>query len=165
MIPGWAPLTPASHESLCLDEAAVLQLERGLAHVPDVALLVLRIPVECPLDRLPVLGDRVPHDRGRDAEDLLGCMRDDLVVGLRGRSADALVMKPRARLERQVTVVDRRDEVRRVDRGRVGSVNRRQLRRRHRRAGSHRRPAGAGNAEPGRDRCEERHSDHGCRPA
>src|SRR5207247_8051279 len=89
----------------CLDEAAVLELEGVFAHVPDVALLVLRVPVEGPLDRASVLGDRVPDDGALDAEDPFGPMGDHLVVGLWGRSADALVVEGRARLERQVAVV------------------------------------------------------------
>src|SRR6266545_561384 len=52
----------------CSDEVSMLQLEGFLAHVPDVALLVLRIPVEGALDRAPVFGDRIPDDRASDAE-------------------------------------------------------------------------------------------------
>ena len=48
---------------------------------------------------LPVLGDGVANDGARDAEDLLGLMRHDLVVGLRGRPAHALVVEGRAGLQ------------------------------------------------------------------
>ena len=81
------------------------------------------------LDRGPVLGNGVPDDRGSDADDLLGPMGDDLVVGLRGGPANPLEVKAGTRLQREVAVVDRGDEVRGLDRRRVGPVNRRELRR------------------------------------
>src|SRR5438046_4547214 len=46
----------------CLDEVSVVQLEGVLAHVPDVALLVLRVPVEGPLDRTSAFGDGIPDN-------------------------------------------------------------------------------------------------------
>src|SRR5205823_4402471 len=99
----------------CLNEMSVLQLQRVLAHVPDVALLVLRVPVEGPLDRAPVFGNRIPDDCAADAEDPLGLTSHDLIVGLRSLSTNPLVVKNRAGLERPVPVVDGGDEVRRVD--------------------------------------------------
>jgi MFS family permease len=50
---------------------AILALEGVLAHVPDVALLVLRVPVVCAFDRPPALGDSVADDRAPDTEDPL----------------------------------------------------------------------------------------------
>src|SRR3954464_5612414 len=100
-----------------LHEAAVLALEGVLAHVPDVALLVLRIPVVGPLDRPSVLGDGVADDGALHAENPFGPTQDDLVVGLRSGSADALVVERGPGLVGQVAVVDRRAELRRVDLG------------------------------------------------
>src|SRR5215211_1519127 len=85
-----------------LHEAAMLLLERELAHVPDVPLLVLRVVVEGPLDRLAVLGHGVTHDDRLDALDRLRSVRHHLVVGLRGLALHAGVMERRARYEGQV---------------------------------------------------------------
>ena len=104
----------------------MLEIEGVLAHVPHVALLVLRVPIERSLHRLPMLGDRVPDHRAPDAENGLGLMSYDLIVGLRGLSADAHVVQGGARLEGQVAVVDRGDEVRPVDRRRVAPMDGRQ---------------------------------------
>ena len=132
---GLGALDPRQPRVACLDEVAVLLLQGVLTHVPHVPLLVLRVVVEGPLDRGPVLGHGIPHHRGRDAQDLLGLTGHDLVVDLGGRPTHALVVVRRARLEGPVSVVDRRDEVRRVDRGLVGPVNRGQGRRRCRSTG------------------------------
>ena len=113
-----------------LGEPSVLPLERVLTHVPDVALLVLGVEVEGPLDRPAALGHRIPDDRALDAQNLFRLSGHDLIVDLRSLSARALEVESRARLQGPVTVVDRDDEVRRVDRGGVGSVNRRQVGRR-----------------------------------
>src|SRR4051812_39661563 len=67
--PGLPALDPRQPRIAGPDHAAMLLLQRELAHVPDVALLVLRVVVEGPLDRDPALGYRVPHDGGLDAED------------------------------------------------------------------------------------------------
>ena len=78
-IPGSAPSTPASNEP---DPSglAVLELGRGLAHVPDVALPILRVPVQGVLDERAVLGHRVADDPRGDA------VREPL--GLAGRGHD-----------------------------------------------------------------------------
>src|SRR5204863_7802961 len=59
--PGLGPVDARLPRGAGLDEAAVLELEGILAHVPDVALPVLRIPVVGSLDRVAVLGDGVAH--------------------------------------------------------------------------------------------------------
>src|SRR4029453_9546454 len=61
-----------------LDETTALQLEGVLTHVPDVAVLVLGVPIEGPFHRGTVLGDRVPNDRRPDAEDHLRPVSHDL---------------------------------------------------------------------------------------
>jgi hypothetical protein len=121
---GLAAVHPRQPGGARLDEAAVLALERELAHVPDVALLVLGVVVEGPLDRRAVLGHGVAHDRGLDAEYPLGPVGDDLVVGLRRRSLDTPVVEPRARDEGQVAIVGPGDEVGRIDVRVVAPVNR-----------------------------------------
>jgi hypothetical protein len=110
----------------CPYEASVLELERVLAQVPDVALLVLRVVVEGPLDGAAALRDRVAHDGAADAEDLLGLTGHDLVVGLGGVPAAAPEMESGAGDERPVRVVHLRHEVGRVDRGSVWLPDRRQ---------------------------------------
>jgi len=124
MIPGLAPFTPCLPRVVGPDEAAMFQLEGVLPHVPDVALFVLRIPVVGSLERLPVLGDRIPDDRAPDSEDLLGLIGHDHVVDLRRLSLEAPVVEGRAWREREVAVVDSGDEVRRVDLGRIAAVKR-----------------------------------------
>src|SRR5919108_1739304 len=111
-----------------LDEVAVLELARVLPHVPDVPVLVLGVPVEGLLDRPPVGGDGVAHHRAGDTENLNRPWGDDHVVPLGGGAVlrHALVVEAGARLEREVRVVDRGDEVRRIDLRRVGAVDRRQ---------------------------------------
>src|SRR5919197_74451 len=110
-------------------ELAVLDLARVLAHVPDVAGLVLGVPVEGLLDRLAPRGDGAAN-----AQDRLRLPGDDHVVRLGSLPVlgHALVVKSGARLEREVAVVDRGDEVRWVDVRRIGAVCRRQVRRRRR---------------------------------
>ena len=85
-------------------------------------------------------------------------MGHDLVVGLVGRSAHALVVVARAGLQRPVAVVDHRDEVRWIDRGGVGAVNGRQAgcRRRRRRGARRRGAAPAGGAATAREHRQER---------
>jgi hypothetical protein len=114
MMPGCA-VDPRFPRIAGLDETTALQLEGVLTHVPDVAVLVLGVRIEGPFHR-DVLGDRVPNDRRRDAEDHLRLVRHDLDVGLRRGSADAVIRVGRSRLERPVGIVDRLDEVRRIDR-------------------------------------------------
>src|SRR5919197_3559959 len=115
-------------------ELAVLDLARVLAHVPDVAGLVLGVPVEGSLDRLAPRGDGVANDGAANAQDRLRLPGDDHVVRLGSLPVlgHALVVKSGARLEREVAVVDRGDEVRWVDVRRIGAVCRRQVRRRRR---------------------------------
>src|SRR5437763_14607775 len=67
----------------CLDEAPVLQLEGVLAHVPDVALLVLRVPVEGLLDLTSSFGDGIPDNSEPDADDPLRLTSTYLIVGMR----------------------------------------------------------------------------------
>ncbi len=55
---------------------AVLELPRRLAEVPDVAVVVLRVPVESLLGRLSGEEEPVMDDGARDAEDLLRLCRD-----------------------------------------------------------------------------------------
>src|SRR5262245_6099094 len=83
----------------CTHETAVLQLERVLAHVPDIPLLVLRIPVERPLERLSALRDGVAYDGASHAEDVLDLMRHDHVVRLCDAVADAAIVEGRPGLE------------------------------------------------------------------
>jgi hypothetical protein len=53
-----------------LNEVPVLVVERALAEVPDVAVLVLRVPVERVLCERAVDEDAVVDDAAGDAEDL-----------------------------------------------------------------------------------------------
>src|SRR5262249_51440627 len=106
----------------CADQATVLPFERVLAHVPDVSALVLRVPVERALDRSSVLGNRVAHDRAANPEYPLDLTRHDHVVRLPRPVFNPSKVKRGAGPERQVTVVDGRDEVRRIDRGRILAV-------------------------------------------
>ena len=76
MMPGSAPSTPASNEPSREVTFAVLELGGVLAEVPDVAVAVLRVPVEGVLDDLSVLGHRVADDAGgRRRWDLPGLAR------------------------------------------------------------------------------------------
>ena len=122
-MPGLPPLTPAP-TSRCLDEVTVLALQRVLAHVPNVALLVLAYQ-----SKVRSTGTRARRRcrerRCRGLRGSLRLMRHDLVVGLRGRSAHALVVEGRPGYQGPVPVVDRPDEVRRVDLRRY-RLNRRQ---------------------------------------
>ena len=56
---------PYSHAPVGVDGLAVLVLVRVLAEVPDVAVLVLGVPVVGVLDHLAVDVHRVAHDGGR----------------------------------------------------------------------------------------------------
>src|SRR3712207_7879947 len=49
-------------------ELAVLEFGRVLAEIPDVALLVLGVPVEGVLDDHSIFGNRVTYDPGRSEE-------------------------------------------------------------------------------------------------
>ena len=104
MIPGCGAVDAGLPRVARLHEPAVLELPRVLAHVPDVARLVLRVPVEGLLDRRAALGHGVADDGAVDPEDPLRLVGDDLVVGLRRLAVlgDALVVEAGARLERQV---------------------------------------------------------------
>src|SRR5215213_6374703 len=89
---------------------AVLVLLRVLAQVPDVAVVVLRVPVVRVLDDVALLRDHVVDDAGLDAEDPLGPGRH--------RHLDALVTlavdPAAARRHRPPGIVDLAREVRRV---------------------------------------------------
>ena len=71
---------------------SILQLERVLAHVPGVALLVLGVPVEGSLDRVPALRHGVAQHRAGHSGDGLRAVEDHLVVDLRGAAPDAAVV-------------------------------------------------------------------------
>src|SRR4029078_1903780 len=101
------------------NKATVLQFQRLFAHVPDVSLLVLRVPIERALHRHSVLGDGVAYDGAANPEYALDLTRHDHVVGLRDPIADATKVKAGAGLERKTAVVDVGHEVRRIDRRRV----------------------------------------------
>ena len=61
----------------------VVAIVRGdLAHVPDVAGVVLRVPVEGVLDQDAVLIGRVPDDHRLDPGDRLGLERGEVIVAL-----------------------------------------------------------------------------------
>src|SRR5436190_10169273 len=97
----------------CADESAVLEFSGVLPHVPDIALLVLRVPVERSLEWFPILRDRVAHNSAHHSQNPNGLTGYDHVVDLRGLAFEALVMERRARLEWEVAIVDRGHKVRR----------------------------------------------------
>ena len=108
---------------------AVRVLLRLLAEVPDVPVTVLGVPVERVLDHLAVLAHDVVHDRGGDAEDLLRLVGDgDLDLLLAALAVGLAVDPAAARSHRPVRVVDPRDEVRRVELGRLAPLRERLLR-------------------------------------
>jgi signal transduction histidine kinase len=69
---------PASRPADHLARRVVLP--GSFAEVPNVALLVLGIPVPGPFDDMALLGKRVSDHGGRHAEDVLGPLRDHVVV-------------------------------------------------------------------------------------
>ena len=119
MIPGLGSFQAGLPGIARANESTILQFERVLAHVPDVPLLVLRVPVEGTLDRLSVLRNRVTHDRAANPKHALDLTRHDHVIRLGGRVADSPKMKCRSGFQREVTVVDLLDKVRWMDRRRV----------------------------------------------
>ena len=91
----------------------VVVVVRGdLAHVPDVAVIVLRVPVEGVLDQDAVLIGGVADDQRLDAGDRLGLERREVVVALAlllaGLRVDDLgaVAVDRARRQREEGIVD-----------------------------------------------------------
>ena len=108
------------------DDSAVLVLLGVLAQVPEVALLVLRVPVVGVLDDLPVLADDVVHHAGLDAHDVLRLVghRDD--HPLRGAFGVGLAVDPAAAGGHgPVRVVDRAREVVGVQRHVLGPQGKR----------------------------------------
>src|SRR5262249_3957016 len=87
-----------------------------LSKVPDVAVLVLRKPVERALREVTVEGDRVEHLHAGHAEDELGVVRHGHLVVLESRGRVPLVDVGGPRRQGIIWVVDGGDEVRRVDR-------------------------------------------------
>src|SRR5204863_10195089 len=95
-----------------------VELLGGLAEIPDVAALVLPVPVHRVLDDLALgVVESVVHDGGRHALDVLGPARDrdDVDRGL--AVLQAAIAQGRARLEREPWVVDDANEVRPLDVG------------------------------------------------
>src|SRR4029453_4637555 len=94
----------------------VLLLLRVLAHVPDVSLVVLGVPVVGVLLDLAATGGDVVHDPGVDPEDLLGCPgHGDLDALLVALGVGLAVDPPAARRHRPVGVVDLGGEAGRVE--------------------------------------------------
>src|SRR4051794_38999486 len=105
--------------------APVLEVARVLPEVPDVPLLVLRVPVEGALLGLALREDPVQDHRRLDAHDALLAVRhlDRVELARPAVVADAPVAKDGPRLERQPGVVDRAAGVRRVKGRVVGRCN------------------------------------------
>ena len=76
-MPGLASLTPACHEPSVLTTLAVLVLLGVFPEVPDVAGLVLGVPIERVLDEVALrIRHRVPDDDSLHAQDRL-CLVSD----------------------------------------------------------------------------------------
>jgi hypothetical protein len=98
------------------DDRAALQLLRVLAEVPDVAVAILGVPVPRVLHDPTVGADDVVHDGRLDAEDRARPVGDRHHDPPEAALAVLLAVDPpAAREERQVRVVDARDELGRVE--------------------------------------------------
>src|SRR6266511_1198938 len=104
MIPDWAPPTPDSHDPSGRHVTLLVILGGGLAEVPDVPTLVLRIPVFGLLEKLAFVGQRVAHHHARDAQDDFGSIRDHNLVSLGLVLGDNAVDLPCPRGEREERV-------------------------------------------------------------
>src|SRR6185436_17273776 len=89
--------------------APVLEVARVLAEVPDVPVLVLRVPVEGALLGLALREDPVQDHRRLESHDALLPVRhpDRVELARLAAVADAPIAKDGPRLERQPGVVDR----------------------------------------------------------
>src|SRR5437867_12581696 len=104
------------------DGHAVLVFRRVLPEVPDVAVPVLREPVERILHELTVLERLVPNLDASNAEDLPDGMCDEELVPRGNALLLAFVEEGRAGIEREVQVVYPSDVVGGVDRGGTGEL-------------------------------------------
>ena len=121
-MPGRAPSLPYSHEPFALTGLAVLVLVGVLAEVPDVAVLVLGVPVVRVLGELAVDVHGVAHDGRGDALDHAGLVEHLHLDPLGLAVLLALVHPPHAGREGQVRVVDHVHEVGRIELGRVAAA-------------------------------------------
>lgn len=105
-------------------DLAVLVLCDVFSEIPDVALVVLSVPVIGLFDQLAILCDPVARNPALNSHDALGVVGHGHHVTLGGTMKLALVDKGRARLKRVVFVVYLRGEIGGVDVGRVGCLRR-----------------------------------------
>ena len=95
----------------CVFEPSVFVVADRLAEVPDVPLLVLRVPVVGVFDNFTLKLHRVPHDGGAHAHDLFGFVRDDHLGVLGTIFGLCLVAVASARRKRVVGIRDSSNEV------------------------------------------------------
>jgi hypothetical protein len=89
----------------------VFDLPRVLAEIPDVAFLVLGVPVEGILHQLPINPDPVPEHDALDAYNPLGVVGNTDFDALEAFCVLPLVDERGAGFQRKVLVVDFIDEV------------------------------------------------------
>src|SRR5215212_81855 len=152
--------------ALARDHVAVaVELLGVLAEVPDVAVVILRVPVVGDLPRLAVSQHHVMDHGGPHAQDPLGPVHDAHPVGEPAVPVDAAIAPLAARNEREPRIVHLGDEVARLQRPgppRSGAGPDRSRRLRRRRQGDEasaaepdygdRRGPGEGERGPGPDR-------------